>query len=168
MMISTWDHTLKLRGNMNIYRARCYMVKEATAENYPLGEDIRGPEVICHIMHTEYDDSPVEVFVVFHLNTRHHIVGFEELHKGILNASLIHPRDVMRSAILSNADSIILSHCHPSGAMVPSPEDRAITMQIVKAGKILGIDVLDHVIIGCMTEGGIALGPTGEDNLSVH
>ena len=69
-----------------------------------------------------------------------------------LTASVVHPREVMKPAILSNAASLLCCHNHPSGAPQPSPEDRALTRRLVDAGKLLGIAVLDHVIIGDGTE----------------
>ena len=81
------------------------------------------------------------------LNTKNQVVGLHRAHVGSLNASIVHPRDVMKCAILNNAASIIVSHQHPSGDPTPSREDIEVTKRIVEAGKILGIEVLDHVIV---------------------
>jgi DNA repair protein RadC len=67
---------------------------------------------------------------------------------GDLSSALVHPREVFKPAILSNAASVILAHNHPSGDPQPSPEDCAVTRRLQEAGQILGIEVLDHVIIG--------------------
>ena len=82
------------------------------------------------------------------LNTKNHIVGVMEVTRGTLDSSLVHPREVFRGAILHNAASIILCHNHPSGDSAPSREDMKVTERIKQAGKVLGIDLLDHVIIG--------------------
>lgn len=127
-------------------RTRLKLVRESCPELD--GLTARGPDDVRHMAAKLLDDEPAEVFVVFHLNARHDVVGFAEVTRGILDASLIHPREVFRSAILSNAASIILVHNHPSGDASPSAEDRAVTRQLSRAGKALGIPVLDHVVIG--------------------
>jgi len=88
-----------------------------------------------------------EVFVVVYLNGRNKIVHKEEISVGTLNASLVHPREVFEPALKHSAASIILAHNHPSGQSVPSSDDFAITKQLCDAGKIMGIEVLDHIII---------------------
>ncbi len=92
-------------------------------------------------------DEDREVFLVMMLNTKNQIIGLHRAHVGSLNASIVHPRDVMKSAILNNAASIIVSHQHPSGDPTPSREDVEVTKRLAEAGKILGIEVLDHVIV---------------------
>ena len=74
-------------------------------------------------------------------------MGLHRAHVGSLNASIVHPREVMKCAILNNAASIIVGHNHPSGDPTPSREDIEVTKRLAEAGKILGIDVLDHVIV---------------------
>lgn len=88
-----------------------------------------------------------EAFVVFLLDTKNRVISREIVGIGTLNQTLIHPREVFRSAICKNANSIILAHNHPSGDPVPSDEDRRVTDQLVRAGKIIGIKVLDHVVV---------------------
>ena len=88
-----------------------------------------------------------EVFVVLYLNGRNKIVHKEEISVGTLNASLVHPREVFEPALRHSAASIILAHNHPSGETVPSSEDFAITKQLCDAGKLMGIEVLEHIII---------------------
>lgn len=89
-----------------------------------------------------------EAFVVLHLDTKKKIISKEIVSIGILNACLIHPREIFRAAILNNAHSIILTHNHPSGDPSPSDEDIKITTELKRAGEILKIQLLDHVIIG--------------------
>ena len=81
------------------------------------------------------------------LNTKNQVVGLHRAHVGSLNASIVHPREVMKCAILNNAASIIVAHQHPSGDPTPSKEDLEVTKRLAEAGKIIGIDVLDHVIV---------------------
>lgn len=88
-----------------------------------------------------------EHFYVFLLDTQNRIISRETVSIGTLNASLIHPRECFRTAIVKTAASVIFVHNHPSGGLEPSPEDIAVTKRLVDAGKLLGIAVLDHVIV---------------------
>ena len=89
-----------------------------------------------------------EYFMVLHLDTRNRVIKDELISIGSLNASVIHPREVFKSAIRESANSIILIHNHPSGDPEPSEEDVKITDILFKAGDLLSIKVLDHVIVG--------------------
>lgn len=88
-----------------------------------------------------------EIFLVMMLNTKNQVIGLHKAHVGSLNASIVHPRDVYKSAVLNNAASIIVSHQHPSGVPTASLEDIQVTKRLAEAGKILGIELLDHVIV---------------------
>ena len=92
-------------------------------------------------------DSKKEHFVVFYLDTRNQIIKREIISIGTLNASLIHPREVFEPAIRYSTAQIIIAHNHPSGITDPSEEDVDISRRLIEAGKILGIDILDHVIV---------------------
>lgn len=94
------------------------------------------------------DDKDREHFIVVSLDTKNQPVSINVCHIGSLNASIVHPREVMKSAILSNAASIIVGHNHPSGKTEPSREDIEVTKRLVEAGKVIGIEVLDHIIVG--------------------
>jgi len=89
-----------------------------------------------------------EHFWVIGLSTRNAIQYIDLVSLGTLNASLVHPREVFRFSILKAVSSIILSHNHPSGDAEPSEEDMRITRRLVEAGKIIGIEVIDHIVIG--------------------
>lgn len=88
-----------------------------------------------------------EHFYVFLLDTQNRIIERETVSIGTLNASLIHPRECFRTAIVKSAASVIFVHNHPSGGLEPSTEDIHVTKRLVDAGKLLGIAVLDHVIV---------------------
>lgn len=88
-----------------------------------------------------------EHFIAFHLDAKLQVVGYHEVSKGTLNASLVHPREVFKAALLSNAYAIIVAHNHPSGSVSASREDIETTKQLIKAGKIMGISVIDHCIV---------------------
>lgn len=89
-----------------------------------------------------------ENLIVLLLGTKNNVIGMNVVSVGDLNSAIVHPREVFKPAILSNAASIILAHNHPSGDPTPSPEDVMITKNLMEAGKILMIDVLDHIVIG--------------------
>jgi len=88
-----------------------------------------------------------ENFVVLYLNARNQVIHKETISIGTLNASVVHPREVFQPAITKSAASIILAHNHPSGDTTPSDDDIELTKRIIKAGEIMGIEVLDHVIV---------------------
>jgi DNA repair protein RadC len=89
-----------------------------------------------------------ENFVAVLLNTKNEVIGFPTISVGTLSASLVHPREVFKPAIRASAASIVLAHNHPSGKVGPSREDREVTRRLTDAAQILGIEVLDHVILG--------------------
>ena len=105
--------------------------------------------VLSKVLNSENEvDRMKEHFWVIGLSTRNAIQYIDLVSLGTLNASLVHPREVFRFSILKAVSSIILSHNHPSGDAEPSEEDMRITRRLVEAGKIIGIEVLDHIVIG--------------------
>lgn len=94
----------------------------------------------------EHEDR--EHFVTLMLDVKNQVIGIHTVSIGNLNSAIVSPREVFKAAILANAASIILGHNHPSGDTTPSPEDIQVTDTLHQAGKLLHIDVLDHVIIG--------------------
>lgn len=109
---------------------------------------VRSPEDGYHLMKLFLEDKDREHFIVASLDTKNQPVSINVCHIGSLNASIVHPREVMKSAILSNAASIIVGHNHPSGLTEPSKEDIEVTKRLVEAGKLMGIELLDHIIVG--------------------
>jgi len=91
-------------------------------------------------------DYSKESFIVFTLDTKNRVIDWYIISIGILDASLIHPREVFRNAIKDNAKSIIIAHNHPSGILIPGDADKEVTKGLKDAGEILGIQVLDHII----------------------
>ena len=88
-----------------------------------------------------------EHFVAFYLDTQNCLIERQTISIGTLNSSLVHPREVFEPALAFHAASIIIAHNHPSGELSPSREDREVTKRLVEAGKIIGIDVIDHIIL---------------------
>ncbi len=92
-------------------------------------------------------DKAKEHFKLVLLNTRNRIIGISTISVGTLNSSLVHPREVFKDALAHSASSIILAHNHPSDDPEPSDDDIAITRRLADAGRLMGIEVLDHIII---------------------
>ena len=89
-----------------------------------------------------------EVFILITLNTKNIVTGYFEVHRGTINTSLVHPREVFKRALLNNASNIMVAHNHPSGDPNPSKEDIQTTERLKEAGNLLGINLLDHIIVG--------------------
>lgn len=109
---------------------------------------IHHPADAAALVQYEMAALPQEHLRVIHLDTRNRVLNIEKLYVGSLNSSTVRVAEIFRAAIARNAASIIILHNHPSGDPTPSPEDVAITRAIVSAGKLLDIEVLDHVVIG--------------------
>lgn len=104
-------------------------------------------EDVFGYFHEKLKDEKQENFYVLLLNSQNHVVKEELISKGVLDAAIIHPREVFRAAIKNSAKKMILIHNHPSGNPQPSPEDISITKTLIEAGKLIDTKVLDHVII---------------------
>lgn len=89
-----------------------------------------------------------EFFDVVFLNVKNVVIGRKNIFKGSLNSSIVHPREIFKEAVRLSAGSIICAHNHPSGDPSPSPKDLEVTERLVEAGNVIGIEVIDHVIIG--------------------
>lgn len=111
---------------------------------------IRSPEDGADYVMEEMRVLQQEHFVALYLNTKNEIIHQQTLFIGSLNSSIVHPREVFREAVRRSAASIICAHNHPSGDPTPSQEDIHVTRRLVECGKMIGIDILDHLIIGDM------------------
>jgi DNA repair protein RadC len=109
---------------------------------------IRGPRDVYERCAPALRDLPQEEFHVLLLNTQHAVIRELVVTRGTLDTSVVHPREVFRAAIAESAAAMVLVHNHPSGDPTPSPEDMTVTRQLAQAGKLLGIAVLDHIVIG--------------------
>ena len=109
---------------------------------------VTSPNVVADLLMDEMKFLQKEEFRILILDTKNQITKVETISIGTLNASIVHPRDVFKTALLNSANSLILVHNHPSGDTTPSNEDINITNRLIDAGKLLGIKVLDHIILG--------------------
>jgi len=108
---------------------------------------VRGPDDVVALIGRRLRAESREHFLGLLLNARHECLAVETVSIGSLNASIVHPREVFRPAVLAAAASIIIAHNHPSGDPEPSEEDLAITRRLAQVGELLGIGLLDHVVI---------------------
>lgn len=113
----------------------------------PAGAAIRGPEDVYRHFHPRLRFAVCERFAVLLLDGRHRLMSESVISQGTLTASLVHPREVFRPALREAAAALILVHNHPSGDPTPSAEDRQVTARLARAGEILGVRVLDHVVV---------------------
>lgn len=114
----------------------------------PSNPAIRSPRDAADLLMEQLRYLQKEHFVCLFLNTKNHVIAQETLSIGSLNAAVVHPREVFRAAIKCSSASLICAHNHPSGDPTPSPEDIKLTKRLLEAGEIVGIEVLDHVVIG--------------------
>lgn len=106
------------------------------------------PKDVYTLMYPKMREQKKEKFITLCLDTKNQILREEVISIGSLNASIVHPREVFKSALMESSASVIMVHNHPSGDPSPSREDIMVTEKMVEGGKLLGIDVLDHIIIG--------------------
>ncbi len=121
---------------------------DATGRPLVIGRTLSTPATSAAALTALLQDEPGEVFAILCLSTKHRVIAYHEVSRGTLDATLVHPREVFKAAPLANAAAIILTHNHPSGESTPSPDDLLLTRRLVAGGMLLGVDVLDHVIVG--------------------
>ena len=140
-----------LRSNLNLLGEIAMRYEVETQPERPTGDDlpsINCPEDVRRLLGPEMAPLAQEQLRVLLLNTKNLVVGQRVVYQGNVNSSMIRPAEVLRPAVIEAVPSIIVSHNHPSGDPTPSPEDAAITRELAQAGKLLGIELLDHIVIG--------------------
>ena len=113
-----------------------------------LSKPLRCAKDVYEYCHSRFIGVSKEQFLVLQLDTKNCVLKEEVVSVGTLNSSLVHPREVFKSAVRESAHAVIFVHNHPSGDCTPSDEDKRVTKQLMKVGELMGIKVLDHVIIG--------------------
>jgi len=144
---------MKITAMFEIFRRTSKLMKKGYKSQIKTASDVYQYYV------DELQNKTKEHFYALFLDTKNRILKEELISVGTLNESLIHPREVFNSAVKTSCNAVILVHNHPSGDCVPSENDKVVTKELVEAGKIMGINVLDHVIIG--KEGFISLKESG-------
>ena len=139
-----------------IFRYTTKLVRESSqiyeVENKQITDSTTAMEFCRRVFGQILQDSPTEKMVVIPLNTKNIVIGYEIITSGTLDSSLVHPREIFRPAILANASGILLCHNHPSGDSTPSPQDISATRRLDKSAEILGIDIVDHIVVGACPE----------------
>jgi len=125
--------------------------RRLAAEPASRGDRIRGPGDVFRRLGPVLRDRRQEEFWVLYLDSQNRVLSERRITVGLLNSSLVHPREVFAPAIARAAASLILAHNHPSGDPDPSPEDLDVTVQMVESGRLLGIPVRDHIVLGDTT-----------------
>jgi DNA repair protein RadC len=128
-----------------IYRVT--LVRESALAYHELPQ-MRSSKDVAQLLRAYLQGVDREYFVVLFVDQKNRLTGIHTVSMGSLTGSIVHPREVFKAAILAQAAAIICGHNHPSGDLQPSREDRAMTTRLYQAGKLLGIQVLDHIIIG--------------------
>ena len=129
-----------------VARYRIALVREGTVPT-AWDRQVRSAADVAALLTPLIADLDRETFLVAALDGRNRLAGINTVSIGSVNVTLVHPREVFKPAILLNAAAIIVAHNHPSGDPTPSPEDRALTARLIEAGRLLGIEVLDHLVL---------------------
>ncbi len=134
---------------VNISTYELKLVK-AKGGRYQGSAIINNPDVAANLIKQIFgmETQAEEIMVMLTVNTKHIVTGAFEVSRGHLNATLLHPRELFKRALLNNAAAIVIGHNHPSGDPTPSQDDIAVTERMAKAGELLGIPVIDHIVTG--------------------
>ena len=124
------------------------IARRYAGEKIPPGTAVTGSRQLFDYMREKLNGRKREHFIAVLLDTKHCIIREDEISVGSLNESVVHPREVFKTAVRESAAAVIFVHNHPSGNPEPSPQDRALTARLRQVGEVLGITVLDHMIVG--------------------
>jgi len=141
------------RAKLNGGEFRVCRLQDAPARENPVMDN---PQLIVDYLAPMLPGSiayrpDVENFLVVHLSSRKRPIGWEVISHGTLDTCLVHPREVFKSAIVANSAGIVLAHNHPSGDPTPSEADIKVTRDLIRAGQLLKIEVVDHLVLGTAT-----------------
>ena len=139
-----------LRSNLSLLGELAVRYEVETQPERPKGDlpAINCPEDVRRLLGPEMAPLAQEQLRVLLLNTRNEVVGQRVIYQGNVNSSMVRPAEVLRPAVVASVPNIIVCHNHPSGDPTPSPEDAAVTRELSQAAKLLGVELLDHVVIG--------------------
>ena len=141
------------RTRASVLKAAFEVARRLALEARAASPILDSPETVARLLRGDWTTLEAERFVVLVLNTRRRLIRIEQVSQGLLDTVLVHPREVFRPAIAWNAHAVILAHNHPGGDPNPSEADIRATRDLVRAGQLMRIEVLDHIILGRATEG---------------
>jgi DNA repair protein RadC len=124
-----------------------YRLRRIRRPVWPDGR-LHTPQATAAVLISILRHEPIEVCGILCLSTRLDLLAYHELSRGTLDSTVVHPRDVFRTALLANAASVVVAHNHPTGDPTPSPDDMVLTARLKAAGELLGVPLTDHVIVG--------------------
>jgi DNA repair protein RadC len=154
---ATLDELRKVKGvgrdKAIALKAAFTLAKRMAAELQRDSPVLDSPERVADLLREDSRFFDVENLQILLLNTRKKLIRIERISQGTLDSILVHPREVFKTAITANAAAVVLAHNHPSGDPTPSEQDIKVTRDLIRAGQLLRIDVIDHVIMGKATEG---------------
>jgi DNA repair protein RadC len=136
--------TMRLRELTVRYSVR----KDSEGRSVTIGRALGCARDAATTLMTLMQDEPTEVFGMLCLTTKHRVIAYHEVSRGTLDSTPVHPREVFKAAVLSNAAAVIVCHNHPSGDPTPRIDDIEVTRRLVSTGDLLGIPVVDHIVIG--------------------
>jgi DNA repair protein RadC len=129
-------------------QAAVELAKRHLHEQMRVASPLATPQATYRYLHAQLRDRPYEVFCCIYLDNRHRPIAFEELFRGTVDSAQVHPREVLRQALLHNATALIVAHNHPSGSLDPSPADDFITRRLKDLLTLMDVRLVDHVIVG--------------------
>ena len=129
-------------------QAAVELAKRHLHEEMRIASPLATPQATYRYLQAQLRDRPYEIFCCIYLDNRHRPVAFEELFRGTVDCAQVHPREVLRQALLHNATAVIVAHNHPSGALEPSPADDFITRRLKDLLALMDVRLVDHIIVG--------------------
>lgn len=136
------SRTLKKHLKYIVPEMRLALIKEPGGKPVPVGTPADLEQFVAPLKF--YSE---EHFVAFHLDAKNQVIGYHVVSHGTVSSSLVHPREVFKAALLANSHAMIVAHNHPTGSLTPSDEDIDVTRTLIKAGELMGINVIDHIIV---------------------
>lgn len=146
--LSRWRRKGIGKARYAAVQAAVELAKRHLLEEMRTGTPLGTPQATYRYLQAQLRDRPYEVFCCIYLDNRHRLLAFEELFRGTVDCAQVHPREVLRQALLHNASALIVAHNHPSGVAEPSPADDFITRRLKDLLTLMDVRLVDHVIVG--------------------
>lgn len=132
----------------SVLQASLELARRHYRDTLRTGCSLTAPQATREFLMAQLRDRPFEVFCCLHLDSRHRLIAFEEMFRGTINGASVHPREVVREALVRNSAAVIFAHNHPSGVAEPSQADELITRRLKDALALVDVKVVDHLIVG--------------------
>jgi DNA repair protein RadC len=146
--LSRWRRKGIGEARYTAVQAAVELAKRHLLEEMRIGSPLTTPQATYRYLQAQLRDRPYEVFCCIYLDTHHRLIAFEELFRGTVDCAHVHPREVLRQALLHNACSVIVAHNHPSGVLEPSAADDFITRRLKDLLTLMDVRLVDHIIVG--------------------